>query len=133
MANCARLILRRAAAANLNTISVAKWTRTASSLGLGPLQQTQQTLFRFQPQVQRLQRRSYSDQKGEEGNDGQVAEVDAKDPVVVVDKDEQLHVMSIAINRPDKRNCVNEETAAALWQAFHDFEEDDNMRFVWTI
>lgn len=34
--------------------------------------------------------------------------------------------MSIGINRPEKRNCVNEETADALHEAFESFENDEN-------
>ncbi|XP_045182578.2 short-chain-enoyl-CoA hydratase-like [Mercenaria mercenaria] len=33
-------------------------------------------------------------------------------------------IMTIAINRPEKRNAVNPETAKELFQAFTDFEED---------
>ena len=35
--------------------------------------------------------------------------------------------MSIGLNRPDKRNCVNEETANELYAAFSDFEHDEDM------
>ena len=49
-------------------------------------------------------------------------------PVVVVEKNPSLHVVSIGLNRPEKRNCVNEETAAALAEAFLDFEQDEEMR-----
>ena len=35
--------------------------------------------------------------------------------------------MSIGINRPQKRNCVNQETAEKLVEAFSDFEMDDNI------
>lgn len=34
---------------------------------------------------------------------------------------------SLGINRPDKRNAVNTETAEQLKLAFQDFEADDNM------
>jgi len=46
---------------------------------------------------------------------------------VVVEKMEGLHIMTIGINRPEKRNCVNTETAEHLKEAFHDFETDDDM------
>jgi len=46
---------------------------------------------------------------------------------VVVEKMAGLHIMTIGINRPDKRNCVNTETAERLKEAFHDFELDENM------
>ncbi len=48
--------------------------------------------------------------------------------MVVVEKNPSLHVVSIGLNRPEKRNCVNEETAAALAEAFLDFEQDEEMR-----
>ena len=41
------------------------------------------------------------------GSGGQAAEVEAGD-VVVVDRIEHLKIMTIGINRPKKRNCVNE-------------------------
>lgn len=44
--------------------------------------------------------------------------------LVRVTKQEKLHL--IAINRPEKRNCVNPETAAQLKTAFLNFEEDSN-------
>jgi len=46
---------------------------------------------------------------------------------VVVEKMSSLHIMTIGINRPEKRNCVNTETAERLKEAFHDFEMDENM------
>ena len=46
---------------------------------------------------------------------------------VVVEKDEAFKVMSIGINRPEKRNCVNKETADKLYEAFADFEADENI------
>ncbi len=45
-----------------------------------------------------------------------------------MEKNPSLHVVSIGLNRPEKRNCVNEETAAALAEAFLDFEQDEEMR-----
>jgi len=49
------------------------------------------------------------------------------EPLVLVEKMEGLHIMTIGINRPDKRNCVNTQTAEDLKMAFHDFETDDEM------
>ena len=37
-------------------------------------------------------------------------------------------VMMIAINRPEKRNCVNPSTAAQLNKAIEDFENNDEMK-----
>lgn len=34
--------------------------------------------------------------------------------------------MSIGINRPNKRNCVNKATADLLFDAFNKFNEDDD-------
>jgi len=47
--------------------------------------------------------------------------------VVIVEKNETFKIMSIGINRPQKRNCVNQETAEKLVEAFSDFEMDDNI------
>ena len=38
------------------------------------------------------------------------------------------NVCLIGINRPEKRNCVNLETADQLLKAVKDFEADDNLR-----
>lgn len=46
------------------------------------------------------------------------------EPTVIVDKLEGLHIMTIGINRPVKRNSVNTETSEALKLAFQDFEAD---------
>ena len=35
--------------------------------------------------------------------------------------------MTIGINRGDKRNCVNKATAEKLFEAFADFEQDEDM------
>ena len=35
-------------------------------------------------------------------------------------------VRIVYINRPEKRNCVNFETASRLWDAFKQFEEDSS-------
>lgn len=47
-----------------------------------------------------------------------------KSDLVVVTKQKKLHL--IGINRPEKRNCVNTETAKQLRQAFENFENDDD-------
>ena len=36
------------------------------------------------------------------------------------------HVTTISINRPEVRNCVNVETAEQLYDAFQEFEKDDD-------
>ena len=46
---------------------------------------------------------------------------------VIVEKLSEHHIMSIGINRTDKRNCVNTNTANLLHDAFYDFEQDENM------
>lgn len=46
---------------------------------------------------------------------------------VMTEKYESLHIMTIGINRPNKRNCVNEDTAEKLKMAFQEFERDENM------
>ena len=40
---------------------------------------------------------------------------------------EKFHIMTIGINRPEKRNAVNTHTGEVLKEAFLDFESDDNM------
>lgn len=49
---------------------------------------------------------------------------ETKSDLVVVTKQKKLHL--IGINRPEKRNCVNSETAKQLQQAFENFENDDD-------
>ena len=46
---------------------------------------------------------------------------------VLVEKLQEHHIMSIGINRTDKRNCVNMNTASLLYDAFYDFEQDEDM------
>jgi len=46
---------------------------------------------------------------------------------VIVDRLESMHIMTIGISRPDKRNCVNTETAEKLKVAFQEFDSDENM------
>ena len=50
-----------------------------------------------------------------------------KDKLVLVEKLDNLHIMTIGINRPDKRNAVNTDTAEQLKLAFQDFEADEEM------
>ncbi|RWS22614.1 hypothetical protein B4U80_10263 [Leptotrombidium deliense] len=45
---------------------------------------------------------------------------------VITEKIEEITIISI--NRPDKRNCVNSETAQLLLKAFEDFEKDDTSK-----
>ena len=46
---------------------------------------------------------------------------------VVVEKMEEFKVVCIGINRPSKRNCVNKTTADQLYEAFSEFENDENL------
>ena len=55
------------------------------------------------------------------------AALDPQDERLVV-TERSGDVVLIAINRPDKRNCVNEETARQLLQAMVDFEKDDTAK-----
>ena len=50
-----------------------------------------------------------------------------EDTSVVVEKMEDFKIVCIGINRPAKRNCVNKITANKLYDAFSDFENDDNL------
>ena len=45
--------------------------------------------------------------------------------LVSVEKLESHRIMSIGINRPEKRNCVDFATADELAEAFEDFEHDE--------
>jgi len=66
--------------------------------------------------------------KAPEVPDGDASvEPEEEEGCVVVEKMTSLHIMTIGINRPDKRNCVNTETAERLKEAFLDFEMDENM------
>lgn len=53
--------------------------------------------------------------------------VKSEEPLVVVERIEQLHIMSISMNRGSKRNCVNKEMADQLFSAFSAFEADEQM------
>lgn len=46
---------------------------------------------------------------------------------VIVEKLESLHIMTVGINRPAKRNCVNTDMAEKIKIAFQDYEADENM------
>ena len=48
-------------------------------------------------------------------------------PGHLVETDTLENVFMIGINRPEKRNCVNTETADQLWKAFEEFESNDDL------
>ena len=50
--------------------------------------------------------------------------------LVAVEKLESHRIMSIGINRPEKRNCVDFATADELVEAFEDFEQDEVTMFI---
>ena len=50
----------------------------------------------------------------------------SENDTVVVEKLKEFKVMSIGLNRPNKRNCVNSETSEKLYEAFCNFESDDD-------
>jgi hypothetical protein len=62
---------------------------------------------------------------------GDKSDTELEDPpaakLVVVERGEDFKIMSIGINRPEKRNCVNVATAMSLYEAFYQFEHDDEM------
>jgi len=64
--------------------------------------------------------------EGETTDTGE-AVTETPEPEVLIEKLDSLHIMTIGINRPDKRNCVNTTTSEELKLAFQDFEEDDTM------
>jgi len=51
----------------------------------------------------------------------------AEEPTVVVERLEGLHILTVGINRPEKRNSVNTETSEALKVAFQEFEADPSL------
>ncbi|XP_042858635.1 mevalonyl-coenzyme A hydratase sidH-like [Penaeus japonicus] len=51
--------------------------------------------------------------------------METKDLVLV---DRIGEIMTIGINRPEKRNCINTPTATALLQAFQDFDRDESSK-----
>ena len=48
------------------------------------------------------------------------------DPAVIVEKDG--HVLIVTLNRPEKRNAVNSEVMCRLSDAWHQLDEDDDLR-----
>jgi len=70
--------------------------------------------------------RMFSDAKAPSSDD-QLPEEPKVEDSVVVEKLDSLHIMTIGINRPAKRNSVNTATAEKLKLAFQDFESDDDM------
>jgi enoyl-CoA hydratase len=48
------------------------------------------------------------------------------DPAVIVEKDG--HVLTVTLNRPEKRNAVNCEVMCRLYDAWHDLDRDDELR-----
>jgi len=51
----------------------------------------------------------------------------AVEDTVVVSKIDHLHILSVGINRPKKRNCIDSKTAERLHEVFLEFEADDDM------
>ena len=62
------------------------------------------------------------DDDDDDGDDGHC--------LVAVEKLESHRIMSIGINRPEKRNCVDFATADELAEAFEDFEQDEVIFFL---
>lgn len=52
---------------------------------------------------------------------------DVDEPLVLVERIDHLHIMTISMNRAQKRNCVSKEMAQQLLAAFHAYEEDEQM------
>ena len=67
---------------------------------------------------------SMSDEKVPE-NDS--ATEQTPEPLVLTERIKHLHIMTISMNRSKKRNCVNQEMAQELLDAFNEFEADDEM------
>jgi len=50
-----------------------------------------------------------------------------EEETVVVSKIDHLHILSVGINRPKKRNCIDSATAEKLHEVFLEFEADDDL------
>ena len=48
------------------------------------------------------------------------------EPAVIVEKDG--HVLTVTLNRPEKRNAINCESMCRLYDAWHQLDEDDELR-----
>ncbi len=48
------------------------------------------------------------------------------EPAVLVEKDG--HVLTVTLNRPDKRNAINCEAMCLLFDAWHELDRDDHLR-----
>src|SRR5262245_66653074 len=48
------------------------------------------------------------------------------EPAVIVEKDG--HVLTVTLNRPEKRNAVNCEVMCRLYDAWHQLDQDDELR-----
>ncbi|MCW5893526.1 MAG: crotonase/enoyl-CoA hydratase family protein [bacterium] len=48
------------------------------------------------------------------------------EPAVVVEKNG--HVLTVTLNRPEKRNAINCESMCRLWDAWHELDRDDDLR-----
>lgn len=70
------------------------------------------------------QLRFFSDDTKEASED---IKTEVAEETVIVDRLDSLHIMTIGINRPEKRNCVNTATAEKLKLAFQEFENDEEM------
>lgn len=60
----------------------------------------------------------------EAGENGQTVSVSPTN----IEVETQGYVRIVAINRPEKRNAVNRETAKELYDVFQDFEADEGVR-----
>ena len=47
-------------------------------------------------------------------------------PVVIVEKDG--HVLTVTLNRPEKRNCFNSEVMCRMYDAWVQLDEDPELR-----
>jgi len=86
----------------------------------------EQNLFSPLPCIN-SQFRSYCDASANENKESNPEEAVKPEETVIVDRLDSLHIMTIGINRPEKRNCVNTDTAEKLKLAFQEFENDEEM------
>ena len=95
------------------------------SLGCGWLTELSNSNSKYIPQGRLASfQRSFCDAASDKDSDSEAA---VAEPDVVVEKLAGLHIMTIGINRPGKRNSVDDPTAEALKEAFQEFETDEEM------
>ena len=95
----------------------------------GCVAKCQQPVIRLQNPVQTglITRQFQGSKVSPKDKDDDQAAPEVEDDTVVIERIEHLHIMTIGINRPEKRNCIDFETATKLLTAFNEFESEESM------